>query len=285
MSLLDAAAAAAASRVTLAVNTSLPLHTLDPTFLSFNIDTASLYTSIDLTSGKLINLVGRLAPAVIRVGGTAADSAFYTAASASRGGDGKGHTLINNAAWEEVLSFIAATNTTLLWNLNGAAFRTPRGSWDPARNATAFLEYTQSAGHTGISWSIGNEPEVWSPPVNGSQLGADALTLSAQLRGYTVGSRVAGASFAWYDPAAIQLFFEATRGGSIDALTVHQYPLDHGKECNLVGALNRSNTERLVPTFDGTVALRAAHGDPSVKLVLEETAGSSGGGCPNITDR
>ena len=80
--------------------------------------------------------------------------------------------------------------------------------------------------------------------------------------------------------AAVHLFYLLlSRTHAHAAVTVHQYPLNHGSECTLAGALNRTNTERLVPTFEGTFEIVARSGAvPPPLLVLEETAGSSGGG-------
>jgi hypothetical protein len=70
-----------------------PLKPLTREFLSFNIDTASLYHNLNLTSFRLRNAVKQLAPAFLRVGGSAADTAYYTGAEGARGG-ADGHTLV-----------------------------------------------------------------------------------------------------------------------------------------------------------------------------------------------
>ena len=170
--------------VMLTFDDSTPLRSIanGPQFLSFNIDTASLYQNLDLRDPTFINLVRQLSPAVIRIGGTAADSMFYTSTSSRHGGDGAGHTLVNDDLWDEINAFIAATNTTLLWNLNGASFRTRANAWDPRGNATAFLNRTAAAGYSNIQWSIGNEYEVWSPPPNGTTVGSDAVALKKLLQ-------------------------------------------------------------------------------------------------------
>lgn len=58
-----------------------------------------------------------------------------------------------------------------------------------------------------------------------------------------------------------------------------------GKNCDVNAYLDKTKvTEGLKSSLEGVAAIRNAVA-PSVLLVLEEVAGSSGGGCDNVTDR
>ena len=63
--------------VQLHVDADTPLHTVDQRFLCFNIDTGSLFNGIDFSDPLFRAYTSQLAPAIVRIGGTAVDYSYY----------------------------------------------------------------------------------------------------------------------------------------------------------------------------------------------------------------
>lgn len=279
-----AAASLAAARAQLSVSfdATTPQHNVADFFLSYNIDTGSIYNGFDFTNTKLINMVRQLAPAVVRIGGTAADYSFMVPQAASPNG-GNGHTLISWATWDNILAFVQATGVQLLWDFDSLQFRDKHNNWDPTGNATAVLAYTQSK-YAGMDiwWSTGNEPDLWpGQKVSGQLLAGDATILKNTLQNYNVGKTVYGPSYAGFNSQS-GTFIQDAMPAAIDGFTCHNYPL--ARHCTLTDYLNPSYIEAMRKPMEGIAAAKAA-ANSSILLVLEETGGSYGGGCDNITNR
>lgn len=154
-----AVAAATAQTVKVNIDTTKPQHTVAKPFLGYNIDTGSIYNGMDLQEPKLKALIGQLGPAVLRIGGTAADYSWYLP-SDTRSGDGNAHTIINNTVWDNVIQLVQGSDVKLMWDFDSLQFRDKNGHWDPNGNATAQLEYLNSkyGGAIDILWTTGNEP-------------------------------------------------------------------------------------------------------------------------------
>ena len=208
-----------------------------------------------------------LAPTLIRIGGTAADAALYLPADPRRK-IGSSTTVVSDATWDSILSFASASGASLLWNLNSKSFRSAT-SWDPTRNATAFLAYT-AAKHPGVdvAWSVGNEP---SSSVSATLLVQETAALAALLPAYGVGAAQYGPSFSTTDDARAAAFMEGTRGGGLTGFTTHRYPL--GSNCAVADHVGRAASDALGQHLSKLVALKVAHADPGLLMVLEETAG------------
>ena len=63
--------------VALSFNQVSPLHVVDPLYLCFNIDTGSLFNGMDFSDKLLRAYTKQLAPAMLRIGGTAVDYSYY----------------------------------------------------------------------------------------------------------------------------------------------------------------------------------------------------------------
>ena len=259
-------------------NASTPLKSLTPTYLGFNLDTASLYYNFDLRDQKLIALVRALGPSVLRCGGTAADFTFFIPNSTTLN-DGLGNLTMNAQQWSNLVRFAQATGHHLLFDLN-LAQRTANGSWDSSANASALWAYT-AANFPGvdISWSVGNEPNLWKKPLGPGTLARDALILKEALRPYNIGSMTYGPSYAEFPDAAA--YITATKG-NITGVTFHHYPYKH--DCSVHAFLNLDPVWSMGRSLKGVYSLKEKHGSPDLKLVLEEIGGAYGGGCPNITN-
>lgn len=134
------------------------------------IDTGSLYNGLDFADAKLRVLTAALAPAFIRIGGTAVDTSFYFPQEPYNVGVpnpcdacGSGAAAIGDVMLDNIFDFITATNMSLLWDFNGERFRNVHGAWNPTGNATAMLTYLQSkhGGTVDYAWSVGNEVSSW----------------------------------------------------------------------------------------------------------------------------
>jgi hypothetical protein len=127
---------------------------------------------------------------------------------------------------------------------------------------------------------VGNEP---SGSVSAAELAAEAAALQALLRGYDVGRDVYGPSFSATSDGRTSAFLAAVRGTGLTGFTTHRYPL--GASCDLAAHLSKAAATSLANALTSVVRAKAAIADPSLLLVLEETAGAYDGGCDGITNR
>ena len=280
--LLSLASTAFAANVTLSWDPALPLNTLAPGFLSYNIDLASIYWGFNFSSAKLATLLRPLSPAVLRVGGTAADYCFFLP-NTTTPSDGHGNVLLSAAAFDSVVALAQDVNMQLLWNLNGLYFRSNGTNvYDPTGNATALFAHTQSA-HPGASlwWSQGNEINFWKRNPPGSKtMAASTLALHKALQNFTVGTTVYGPAFAEFDPD-MRTFLNET-GAALAGFTAHHYPLK--RECSVSAFLERKYVDWMASSMRSGASARKKAGS-SALLVLEEIGGAYGGGCEGLSDR
>jgi hypothetical protein len=258
---------------TVTYNATTPVQAdLNPQYLSFNIDTASIYNGMNFLNEGLINIVKQLTPASIRIGGTAADSLIYTGASGPCGGNGNGFTLLNNSCFDAIAQFQAATGALILFDLPRQT--DANGTYDPTINATELWSYVQSSGANIFAWQVGNE---LSAPA--AQYGADFVLFKKTLSGYKTGHTVIGPSSCCNPQSWVAEFMNASRGG-IDAFSMHNYPLG---SCQVSTYLTLSSFD-LHGALEPFVVTRNQVA-PGLPLILEETATQSGGGCANLSDR
>jgi hypothetical protein len=253
-----AAAASAPPAVTVAVavadGAGAAVQELDDLYLGYNIDSGSLYQGIQLDNALLGALSRNLAPAQLRVGGSASDSVWYcpdapdgdtqgpspdplapnAAAMAAPGYTGyvPQATIMNSALWRSVTAYTAAAGLNLLWDVNAVDFRTAAGAWDPSANASALLAFTSAQNLLVSAWELGNEPDIWNKHFNlvvsGTQLAADLRTLQKTLASYPgLSTAVSGPSLATFNAPIVQSFLQgwAASGGGELAFTAHAYPL------------------------------------------------------------
>jgi len=317
--------------VDILVSDAVALQTLDELYLGFNLDSGSLYRGVDLSNAVLQQLTRNLAPAQLRVGGSAADSCWYEPSGVAGAGPSpdplspnyvtikeaswtySGYipnvTVLSSASWAQVCGFAQSVGMELLWDLNAVDFRTSAGAWDPAANATALLAQTAEANLRVAAWELGNEPDIWNHlfglSVNGSQLGADAAALQTLTAKYGLSQRMFGPSFATWNASMSQAYLGswAAAGGRQLGFTVHAYPLGeptyaannsaglmpqsvNNPSCTVANYFNLTrvnNLQNYLNNFSGAVS---TYGNGSVsRLVLEETASNSMGGCVGYSDR
>ena len=227
--------------LTLSFDASAALHQVSDRYVCFNIDTGSLYNGMNFSDSVFRTLVRQLtlggagAGSIIRIGGTAVDSSFYFpqapynigAPNQCGGNCPNGSSDIGDDMLTAVFDFIGATGMSLLWDVNGAAFRDGTGPWSAAGNASAMLAYIDSryGGKVDYAYSVGNEPDLWPAPHSGvtaATLGADALAMKAALAGLDIGKDVYGSGWARISTGDAQGFMPAVvAGGGVAGYTVH----------------------------------------------------------------
>jgi heparanase 1 len=315
-------AAPAEAQTVVTVSDATPLQTLDALYQGYNIDSGSLYNGIALDTDVLVQLTRNLAPAQLRIGGSASDSVWYCpdapdgatqgptpdplapnyAALAAPGYAGyvPEATIMNDNLWRAVTGFAEASGTSLLWNLNAVDFRTPAGAWDPTLNASALFAFTAAQGLKVASWELGNEPDIWPKHfgmnVTGTQLAADLRTLQASLVAAGLSTALAGPSLATYNAPIVQSFLQGwqSSGGGALSFTTHAYPLgpptyapnSTRPSCSSSNYLNLTRVNNIATYLGEFTAAVQQFGDPAAtRMVLEETASNSLGGCVGYSDR
>jgi len=217
---------------------------------------------------------------------------------------------MNNGLWRSITEFATAVGMRLLWDLNAVDFRTPAGAFDIQANTSALLAYTAAAGLQVANWELGNEPDIYSKHfginITGTQLVADLRTVQSALAALGLSTAVTGPSLATFAMPLVQDYlvaWEATGGGEL-AFSAHAYPLgpptylapspyatpgftaEHVASCSVGNYLNLTRVSNLVTYLNEFSAVVAAFGNPSTtRLVLEETASNSLGGCIGFSDR
>jgi heparanase 1 len=149
----------------------------------------------------------------------------------------------------------------------------------------AYLQSTYGGNTPTFAYSVGNEPDLWRVNhVSAPQLARDAVTLVNTLKNYNIGKEVYGPSWAGVSESDATQFLPIAAAGGVTGYTVHNYPYG-GKDCNVSAYLQKGPvTEHLASNLAKVRAVADASA-PNMLLVLEEVAGSSGGGCDNVTDR
>lgn len=292
--LLSVLASRASADVTVNFIAKTALNTVDEKYVCYNIDTGSLFNGMNFSDTKFRTLVAQLAPSIIRIGGTAVDASYYFPAEPYLVGQvndcatcGNGASAIGNDMLSTVFDFIAATDMSLLWDLNGEMARVGTGPWLASFNFTPMATFLNSkyGGKIDYAYSVGNEPDLWKiNKVNATQLAHDAVTLKRALASYNIGQDVYGSSFARISTEDASAYLPIAAAGGITGYTVHSYPYG-GHNCDVSAYLNKSKvTVNLYNELAAVTSIGKASA-PNVIRVLEEVAGSSGGGCDNVTDR
>lgn len=302
VALAVAAAARAATTVDVSYEGAAALAVVAPTYLSTNVDSASLANNVSFTDPVFIALTRalvRAAPTQLRIGGGAADSAAFTGAGGPRGlcSGFLPHVdvCVDAVYWDELAAFVEATGVELVWDLN-AKLRRPTGEWD-STNAAELLQHIASRGGTGPSrFQLGNEPEDWykaTPPLNisGAALARDYAALRSLLAATPgVAQVVNGPDACCEDRRPILADFAAAAAAAspplVSALTVHAYPIPRGVNdtCRPELYISKAAAASLAQSLAAYAVAAAPLVAVGVPLVLGETATSAHGGCANLSN-
>ena len=261
----------------------VPLNTVDDHAWGVNIDTGSLYHGLFATSGgaaaaavdaDFVRLAALLAPAQLRIGGGAADAMLFSPDGPAGagpnifpGGLNGQITNVNAASWRAVEGFARATGLSLLWDVNGFAFREnitwgaynssgtvpwPQNKSCPTActhdapfladnaNLTAFLDLVVAEGSCVDAISIGNEPDLfyrYGLTLSGAQLARDLLALQARLASPRFAAalgggrlKLAGPAWAGFSAADAAQFFQGMAAAGPYLATTHDYPIPNSQQ-------------------------------------------------------
>jgi hypothetical protein len=283
-------------------DTLLPQNFVKPTYLSFNIDTGSLYNKMDLNDPVLTNLVKSLAaaaPTELRMGGSAADDVTYTGPSGQRGPcslPNGAKICVDDSLWSEIHGFVNATGVSLVWDLR-ITERTEAGAWNSS-NAVALLAHTAAAGYHVGAWQLGNEVEDMIKHggfINGTQIGHDFRALSALLRDAypqlspTIYGPDACCENLFPTPGTFLSEFVASAADAVAAITIHDYPLGRtpapARACNTTSYTNKQQFRSLVQFIANYTSFIEAGGGSDVPIILDEVASTAEGGCDLLSNR
>lgn len=278
------------------VDTTKASATLPNQFLSFNIDTGSLYNELDFSNPILVNLLQQLSPGssgtntFLRVGGGAADSTLYTGPNGASGAGSapwNNTVLVNQTYFDELVNFASSGYASLVWDLNGR-LRDGNNAWDPTVNATALFEHVAASGLGSkiAAWQLGNEPTLWKgTTVTGTQLAHDYIKLKDTLKQYPSLSQIVyGPDGCCGDDKFLAEFLPIVHAaGALDYLSEHYYPITpNPKACTLDNYLNKTYYAQTMKIMDGYQSLIDQYA-PGMPLVLGETATTNMGGCDGLS--
>jgi heparanase 1 len=256
----------------------------------------------DFARPRLRNLARGLAPAYLRIGGSAADWTTYrmddgaTSASAPPHRDGARWTLTRQR-WDEVNAFARDLDYRILFTLNaGRSARDADGRWDP-ESARPLIEYSQRNGYPVEAWELGNEPNAF-PLLHWTWLSADRYSgdlrrARALLDELHAPARLAGLATAFWPVLGEWRSFteDVLRGAgrALDVVTWHYYPQQsfrcpiatrRAQAGAMLGAERSGDVERWASRVES-----AAHAyAPQAAVWLGETASAQCGGEPGVSD-
>ena len=164
---------------------------VDARFLSVAIDSsliAQRWKNFDFSSKRLLNMARALAPAYLRIGGTAADlldfrvnppehtkstnicvdddisqnsmaSALPNKTTCQCGFDEKSITkfFMSGRDWIQLNDFAQYVNWSMLFDVNVLIRNKEKDRWSPS-NARKLMKFSVLRGYTNLTWELGNEP-------------------------------------------------------------------------------------------------------------------------------
>ena len=284
---------------TLSYETSKPLFKVLPTYLSFNIDTGSLYNKFDFTDTVLINLVSNFnlyGKSQIRIGGGASDQAFYNGddsifANCSINGEARS-ICINNYYWDTINNFMQLTGMEFIYDLN-LKDRVSETLWNYTRSQ-ALIEYTASKNYQLAGWQLGNEVEdeyKHPPMLSALQVADDHFVLYKILSNYpSVSQKIYGpdacCELKLAIPGSFLTEFVNITKSVLSAVTVHHYPITRlaNRSCAFDEYAVLSGFNNLKESLKSYLTyIRAA--DSTIPIILGETATTAEGGCDGLSNR
>jgi heparanase 1 len=254
----------------------------------------------DFTRPALRKLAAALAPATLRIGGTAADTVYYDLGPSPAAAPPMPYGLeLTRALWDGIASFAKDLGFDILFTLNaGPSARDTNNAW-VADNAATLLAYATSRGDPVAVWELGNEvngyPFVYGPSskVTADQYAADFAKARALVDATSPGAKLAGPASAFWplsgEIAGILPSFVAKAGASVDIVTWHYYP-QQSVRCP-IAELRASPTVVLDPMhldavkgWAHEVEMAQTMSAPNAEVWLGETGSAQCGGEPGLSD-
>ncbi|MFN7956552.1 MAG: hypothetical protein U0610_32900 [bacterium] len=311
----DRGAAPVATPVQLRVDGSTPIAHVSERFLSFAVDTAEALGGVfwdpagsgeevpvpvyDFGRPRLRRLVSELSPAMLRIGGTAADYVFYDLGAVPVASPPPPYRLVlTRTIWEGIASFARDLDLEILFTLDaGPGARDALLAWNPT-NARDFVSYVAARGDPVTVWELGNEingyPIEHFIRVDGRQYARDVAAARALVDELHPAAQLAGPSSAYWPPIGeafpVMPQFLAAGGSLVDVVTWHFYP-QQSKRCPI--ATRRASPTRMldpdnlaaVDRWAERVEAEVREHAPNAQVWLGETGNAQCGGEPGVSDR
>jgi heparanase 1 len=292
---------------------------VDRRFVSFAVDSAQLvggswWTAeprpnsttgdapqpvFDWRRARLRRLAAPLAPAFLRLGGSAADEIWYDL-SEDPGPPPEGFDLVMTAhQWDEAMRFARDLGFDVLFTLNaGPGPRDVRGAWS-STNARALMAHAAARSDPVAVWELGNEVNAF-PVIHGftfrvspEQYASDVRAARSLVDELTPEARLAGPSSAyWPELGEVPQFYESFMplgGAALDVITWHYYP-QQSRRCGLrarpasAELMQDPNALDEVRKWAETVESAAQAHAPGAPVWLGETGNAQCGGEPGVSD-
>jgi len=247
---------------------------------------------------RLCQLVKNLAPAYLRIGGTAADETFYAVRDGLSTPPSPYKYILSRSQWDAVNRFAQEAELDVVFTLN--AGRGPRGSrirWN-TENARELIEYSAERGYEVAAWSLGNEPNLF-PAAHGlwlsmQQYAEEYARLKEIIKEIFPQAKLLGPSSAFWPGVGefLPIFprFLKEAGPVLDVITWHYYPQQSRR--SPIATRRASESRMLFPGFLDETARWAAYVEdqrdrnaPQAEVWLEETSNAQCGGEPGLSDR
>ena len=280
-------------------------------FVSFTIDIDRLLINadgligIDFTDPRLRALAHNLAPAVVRIGGGKADTAYYDLSDEPLEVAPEPYRqLLGKAVWEAACDFAIDLGFEIAFTLNaGDGPRDADGAWTPDA-ARAFIEHSTAVGCPVVAWELGNEVSSYgladdTSPVTAAQYVADFAEARALIDELDPEARLAGPTSiylgGWGEATFLGAFlpeFVQSAGDAIDVVTWHYYPTKSDRSSDLLPTpvatldvlLDPETLDAVVP-FALQVEGARDQDAPAAEVWLSETANSLDGAQAGLSDR
>ncbi|MCX8071218.1 MAG: hypothetical protein N3C12_02025 [Candidatus Binatia bacterium] len=260
----------------------------------------------DFSRPRLRALTAALAPAYLRLGGSAADRIFYDLSEAPAEPPQRFSLVLTKAQFDAASQFATELGLGLIFTINaGPGPRDGTGRWDP-RNAEELLSYALSRGYPFAALEFGNEPNLFAVRAGiagySAQEYARDLTIFGELRDRvapgipilaagnvymrTQGENVFG-NFV-FGPRMTEIL--PLVGGSIEGVNYHYYGAvstrcpPSGPRVTIESALDPDYLDGIDEAAAAVDALRDQY-SPGRPVWLTETGGQSCGGQVGVADR
>jgi heparanase 1 len=268
-------------------------------FLSFSIDASNVGRPYDFSRPRLRRMAAELAPAYLRIGGTASDTIYYDLSEAPVTVAPPPYArVLDRGWWDQACSFARDLELEILFTLNvGPGPRDAMGRWTPD-NARRLIEYTLAQGCPVGVWELGNEinafPLLHGFSLDGQAYAADMAVARKLIDELDPAALLAGPAIAywplWGEVLPTMQDFLSSGGNLIDVLTWHYYP-QQSAECPVASRraapetmLDPANLDE-VQRWAGEVEGLRDDASPGTPVWLGETGHAQCGGEVGLSDR
>lgn len=303
--------------VRVTVDLEQPAAEVDERYLSLAVDTAQVLGGVfwnpvtgpdepvevpvdpfDFDNPRVRALAAALAPSIVRIGGTAADFAYYDLSDDPLDEPPEPYTiLLTKDRWNEVVEFTRAIGADLVFALNAGPGPRDDLVWQDDQ-ARALLELAAAQQDPVILWELGNEinlyPFTQGGGVSPEQYAADLQKARTLIEEVTPGIPLAGPSSFFFPIEGELLTFLPSlmpiAGQLLDVVTWHHYP-QQSERCIFFTRpagpevmLDPDNLDE-VGMLGAQVESLAAEHAPGAQVWLGEIGNSQCGGAPGVSDR